>query len=323
MYYCVVNPSARSGKGKDIWNRLESKFKEKNLEYKAAITNGPGHATRLVKKLTTEITDEKKLPLKLIVMGGDGTLNEAINGITDFDKVYLGYIPIGSSNDFARDLSYPKNIDDLIDTILEGKEVRRLDIGKLSYNSMTDPLSRLHEDKVSNTRLFDVSCGIGFDAGVCEQALSSGTKNFFNKIGLGKLTYGTIALGQLLGAEKIPCDIIFEDGTTKHFEHFILITAMIHHFEGGGFKFAPKADLTDGLFDICAAGDIHKFKMLPALPFAYFGKHYWFRGINHYLVPKLTIRTKKPMWVHTDGEVSVKSDNITLECLKQRLIMMC
>ncbi|WP_026651691.1 diacylglycerol/lipid kinase family protein [Butyrivibrio proteoclasticus] len=323
MYYCIVNPSARSGKGKEIWDKLESKFKEKNLEYKAAMTNGPGHATTLAKKLCTEINDEKKLPIKLIVMGGDGTLNEAINGITDFDKFLLGYIPIGSSNDFARDLSYPKNVDDLIDTILEGKEVRRLDLGKLSYNSMTDPLSRLHEDKVATTRLFDVSSGIGFDAAVCEEALSSGTKNFFNKIGLGKLTYGTIALKQLLGAEKIPCDIVFEDGTSQHFDHFIFIAAMVHHYEGGGFKFAPDADLTDGLFDICAAGDIPKGKMLPALPFAFFGKHYWIKGIYHYLVPKVTIKTEKPVWVHTDGEVSVKSDNITYECLKERLIMMC
>ena len=52
MYYCIVNPSARSGKGKDIWEILEKRFKEKGLEYKAHFTEGPGHATRLAKALT-------------------------------------------------------------------------------------------------------------------------------------------------------------------------------------------------------------------------------------------------------------------------------
>ena len=321
MYYCIVNPSSRSGKGKSIWNKLEQLFKEANIEYKALYTKGPGHATELVHELTDKSKSDRVLPIRLVVLGGDGSLNEAINGIDDFENTYVGYIPTGSSNDFSRDLSYPKNVSILIKRILEGKVVRTLDIGKVTYNSMTKPMSRLHDDNIKSSRLFDVSCGIGFDAGVCEEALSSGTKNFLNKIGLGKLTYGAIAVRQLLKADKIPCDIIFEDGTTKHFKRFILIAAMIHHYEGGGFKFAPKADLCDGKFDIVAAHDMSKYKMFPALPFAFFGHHFWIKGIDHYLVSKITIRTQLPMWVHTDGEVSVKSDNITLECFKEKLKM--
>ncbi|MDC7294086.1 diacylglycerol kinase family lipid kinase [Butyrivibrio sp. DSM 10294] len=326
MYYCIVNPSARSGKGKEIWDNLEKRFIEKKIEYQVVYTKGPGHATRLASQITEKIADDKKkgheLPKKIVVMGGDGTLNEAINGIKDFDNTLLGYIPIGSSNDFARDLDYPKNIDDLLNRIVEGKVRRHLDLGKLTYNAMSRDMSRLHDEHILNTRLFDVSSGIGFDAAVCEEALSSGTKNFFNKIGLGKLTYGTIAIKQLLGAEKIPCEVKFADGNTVKLDHFIVITAMIHHYEGGGFKFAPKADLTDGLFDICMAGNLGRFKMLGALPFVFFGHHYWIRGIDHYLTDKITIKTDKPMWVHTDGEVSVKSDNITLECLRKKLQLM-
>nr|WP_297703037.1 diacylglycerol kinase family protein [uncultured Butyrivibrio sp.] len=316
MYYCIVNPSARSGKGKEIWEKLEKKFSEKGLEYQAAFTKGPGDATRLAKEITTNNQ------AKLVVLGGDGTLNEVINGISDFENTYVGYIPIGSSNDFSRDLSYPKKIDDLIDRIIEGKVIRTLDLGKLTYNSMSRETSRLHDEKISYIRLFDVSAGIGFDAAVCEQALSSGTKNFLNKIGLGKLTYGSIALRQLLSSEKVPCDIILDNGETIHLKRFIFIAAMVHHYEGGGFNFAPKADLTDGKFDLVYAGDMPSIRMLFALPLSFIGHYYWIKGIGHHVVQKVTIKTDKPMWVHTDGEVSVKSDHITFECLKQQLRMM-
>ncbi len=322
MYYCIVNPSARSGKGKEIWESLEHKFEKKGIQHKAVFTKGPGHATKLAHSLTTEEKYAGELPIKLVVLGGDGTMNEVMNGIADFDKVLVGYIPIGSSNDFARDLDYPKKTSDILDTIVEGKEVRKLDLGKLTYNSMSRETSRLHDDKISVTRMFDVSAGIGFDAAVCEQALSSGTKNFLNKIGLGKLTYGSIALRQLFGAERVPCDIILDNGETIHLKRFIFIATMIHHYEGGGFNFAPQADLTDGKFDLVYAGDMPKARMLIALPFSFIGHYFWIKGIGHHVVQKVTIKTDRPMWVHTDGEVSVKSDNISIECLKEKLHMM-
>ncbi len=324
MYYCIVNPSARSGKGKDIWNKLELRFLEKGIDYSARLTKGPGHASEIARNLTKDIQtmSPEEQPVKLVVLGGDGTLNEVVNGIQDFENTLLGYIPIGSSNDFARDLNYPKKLDALLDLIIEGAEVRRLDLGKLTYNSMSRETSRLHQERIAVTRIFDVSSGIGFDAAVCEQALSSGTKNFLNKIGLGKLTYGSIALRQLFGAEKVPCDIILDGKETLHLNRFIFIAAMIHHYEGGGFNFAPKADLTDGKFDLVYAGDMPAARMLYALPLSFFGNYYWIKGIGHHVVQKVTIKAEKPMWVHTDGEVSVKSDHITLECLQEKLRLM-
>ena len=322
MFYCIVNPSARSGKGKNIWKDLESRFKERGLDYKAVFTKGPGHATKLSQSLTTDEKYSSELPIKIVVLGGDGTLNEVMNGISDFNKVLVGYVPIGSSNDFARDLSYPKKMDELLDTIVKGEKVRSLDLGKLSFLSMTKPMSRLHDETISNTRIFDVSSGIGFDAAVCEEALSSGTKNFLNRIGLGKLTYGSIAIRQLLGAEKVPCDITLDGETTIHLKRFIFIAAMVHHYEGGGFNFAPKADLTDGKFDLVYAGDMPVARMIITLPLSFIGHFYWVKGIGHHVVQKVTIKTEKPMWVHTDGEVSVKSDHITFECMKEKLHMM-
>ena len=322
MYYCIVNPKARSGKGKEIWDKLEFRFLEKGLDYEVHLTKGPAHATWIAAKLSTDPAFAKELPVKIVVLGGDGTLNEVINGISDFDRVLIGYIPIGSANDFARDLSYPQKVESLIDTIVRGQEVRRLDLGRLTFNSADGQLPVSGDGTEKRTRLFDVSAGIGFDAAVCEEALASGTKSFLNRIGLGKLTYGSIAIRQLLNAEKVPCDIEFDNGETIHLGRFIFIASMVHHYEGGGFNFAPKADLTDGRFDLVYAGDMPSLRVLMALPFSFFGNYFWIKGVGHHVVRKVTIKTERPMWVHTDGEVSVKSDNITLECLQQRLRLM-
>lgn len=321
MYYCVVNPSAKSGTGIRLWKNFEKKFQERGLEYRVVYTNGPGHALKTVKKLT-ECVDTAELPLKLVVLGGDGTLNEVISGIRDFDQVLLGYLPVGSSNDFARDLSLPSDPEKIMDQILDGKEVRRMDIGRLHYNSETHTLSRLHDQTKSDTRMFDVSAGIGFDAAVCEQALASGTKNFLNRIGMGKLTYGAIAVHQLLSADKIACDIELDGVQTLHLDHFLFAAVMVHKYEGGGFCFSPNADASDGLFDLCVIGDMSVPKMFMALPFAYVGKHYGIRGVYHYTARHVRIHTMLPLWVHTDGEVSMKSDCISLDCLPHRLILM-
>ncbi|MCR4904029.1 MAG: diacylglycerol kinase family lipid kinase [Butyrivibrio sp.] len=320
MYYCIINPSARSGRGGNIWGILENKFKEKNIPYKVVFTNGPGHAIKIANKLTQKESEE--LPIKIVVMGGDGTLNEVVSGIQDFDKVLLGYIPVGSSNDFVRDMNLPSNKEEIMDRILEGKELRRVDLGLLRYNHMTKTLSRLHDADLNTTRHFDVSSGIGFDAAVCEEALASNTKNFLNKLHLGKLTYLSIAIRQIVSAKKIPCDIELDDGQTLHLDHFLFVAAMIHPYEGGGFKFAPDAVHDDGYFNICIVGDLSVPKSFMALPFAYVGKHYNIKGIYHFKARRITIKTMLPMWVHTDGEVYMKSDSITMECLEKKLSLM-
>ena len=320
MFYCIVNPSARSGHGKNIYNLFEEKCKAAGKPYKVVFTKGPGHAMSVVRRLTDKKTvSDNNEPINIVVMGGDGTLNEVISGIEDFDRVRLGVVPLGSGNDFVRDLNFPKKTEDLIDQILKEEVVRKLDVGNVHYDHMTKTFSRLHDERIESDRRFDVSSGIGFDAAVCEEALSSNTKNFLNKIGLGKLTYGYIAIRQVLNADQPSCDIETDDNQHIHIDNLIFAAAMIHHYEGGGFKFAPDADLQDGCFDLIVGGDMSTRQIFKALPLAFFGKHYNQPGIHHIRAREIRIKTAIPLWVHTDGEVILKSDAITLTCLKQKL----
>ena len=102
------------------------------------------------------------------------------------------------------------------------------------------------------------------------------------------------------------------DITRKEIENMFFTVGMLHRYEGGGFMFAPDAVSNDGLLNFCAVGDVSKLKVLIALPTAFFGKHYIFKGVTPYAAEKVTIETNAPMWFHTDGEILGKSTSITI-----------
>lgn len=304
MYHIIVNPASRSGKGLKIWKQcVEPELKKQQLPYRAYFSQKAGDVAVLANEITSDMGAEK---LYLIVLGGDGTVNEALQGIVFSENLVMGYIPTGSSNDLARDLKIPKEPLKALDKILlHGKPVP-MDIGLVTF-----PHGR---------RYFAVSCGIGFDAAVCEEALHSKMKTVLNKIGLGKLTYLGIALKQLIASKSNSCEITLDGKEPIRLPNLLFLASMIHRYEGGGFKFCPQADYRDGLLDICTVGKIPKLLILFALPTAFFGKHYMFRGIYHYRAQKVTVRTSLPLCLHTDGEVASHTEVITVECQKQKLM---
>ena len=310
MYHIIINPASRSGRGAKIWSeQIEPALKESNAVYQTYFSKKAGEVKQLAAQITAEYT--AKTDLKLIILGGDGTVNEALQGIADPSKVILGYIPTGSSNDLARDLNIPKEPKAALDLILRDAAPRVMDLGRLTY---------LDADQPEESRLFAVSCGIGFDAAVCAEAMHSPIKDTMNRIGLGKLTYLGIALKQLITARKVSCTLTLEDTVHNRQENlalprFLFVTCMSHRYEGGGFMFCPSADDHDGVLDLCSVGNISKGLVLLALPTAFFGKHYFVKGINAHTATRMSITTSSPLWVHTDGEVTRKSCGFRVECL--------
>lgn len=318
MYHIIINPASKSGKGLSIWKSIETILLEREIPYQSYISTHIGHVTELTLKITSDLPADGQ-PVNLVLLGGDGTVNEALQGIQDFNMVNVGYIPTGSSNDLARALKLDRNPAELMAHILDGTHSRLIDLGILTYESDTHIESRLHKRPEHRSRYFIVSSGIGFDAAVCEEALSSSIKNTLNKFKLGKLTYLGIALKQLITAKAVSCEICLDGQATIRIPKFLFSAFMVHPYEGGGFCFCPQADNRDGLLDLCVVGNLPKLLILFALPTAFFGKHYMFPQINHYTASSVRIKTSIPLWVHTDGEVYLKSDQISISCLKQRL----
>lgn len=305
MYHFIVNPASRSGKGLKIWKeQVEPALRAREAVYRCHFSEKPGDVAVLASKI---LASAKEFPVKMVILGGDGTVNEALQGISDPSKAILGYIPTGSSNDLARDLRLPRDASAALELILQEGSARPMDLGTVTYPD-------------GETRRFCVSCGIGFDAAVCQEALHSRLKKAANKIGLGKLTYLGIALKQLFAARAISGRLALDGGTYANIGNMLFSACMLHRFEGGGFMFAPDADDTDGILNICAVGDLPKLLILAALPTAFKGRHYRFKGITPYKAKKLVIETSSPLWVHTDGEVTRKSSKITVTCEKDCIL---
>lgn len=302
MLDCVVNPVSRSGKGLKLWqNVIKPYLIEKNLPFNVHFSKERGDVTRIV----WELCSSKKEPFTLVLLGGDGTLNDAVQGITDFEKITIAYIPTGSSNDLARDMKITKNIKKRLKQITSNPVIKKMDIGLVDYGN--------------HTRCFVDACGIGFDAAVCQKSTHSRLKKSLNKIGLGKLTYAIIALNQVLHSPKATAILEYDDGRIITLKNFLFSVAMLHCYEGGGLKFCPAADAFDGILDTCTVNDKSCAGVFTALPFAFKGYHTKIKGISISTCSRVKIKTDIPLWVHTDGEVTQKAQEITVSMIEDKL----
>ena len=317
MYEIIVNPGARSSRGVKIWNKVEPIFKDAHVEYNVHFTEKFNEGGDIISGICKEYKD-KNQTLHLVIMGGDGTVNGILQKIPSFEDVIISVIPIGSSNDLARDIGISTNPEEAVKHLINSPVDLHVDLGHVHQENK---LVRSGAMDIPD-RLFLVSTGIGYDAAICEEAMSSGIKNFFNRIGLGKLTYLGVALKQLMGARYITGELTLNNGENIiPLNKLLFITGMNHKYEGGGFKFGPEANNHDGMLEICAVTKISKLKILFSLPKAYNGSHFEVDGIDHYRVRSYTVRVSEPLYVHADGEVDAKADFISVYLDQEALHM--
>lgn len=300
MYTFIINPNARTGLGLKVWNSLELTLKEKNVSYRAFLTKYRSHATGITKKVLLENNR-----CTLIVLGGDGTVNEVINGISDFSAVTLAYIPIGSSNDFARGMNLSADPHTALEHILSPSRFVNLSVGTTSYGS--------------RKRFFAVSSGFGFDAEVCCRIGTSFLKAFLNRLSLGKFSYVSIAVSSLLLQTPKRMVLTLDGKKTVTFKKVYFAAAMNQKFEGGGFMFCPKASPTDDFLDIIVAEGLPKLKILCLLPTAFWGKHTKFSGIHIYRCRSVMMESEIPLPLHTDGEPISKVQEINISQSTQKI----
>lgn len=361
MIYFIVNIHSRTGEAQKIWENLKTRLAQRNVQYKAVITEHVGHATELADQICTlavkngrdsavdygsntaqkrntaeyaadpvqkenasDVDDSDRAtsaPIKrttLIVVGGDGTFNEVINGMHDFDYINFGMIPVGSGNDLGRGLGISaknpvQQLDSLLNAIaamektgLKDGRIRQMDLGQVVL-----PNHKTHR--------FAISGGIGVDAEVCYRALTSPIKHFLNKLHLGSLTYLALTLQAMLtmplvdGAVKLT----HADGTTeiRKLGGILFCAAMNHRCEGGGVPMAPEADAFDGQLSLCAIHDMPRLIAFMLLPFLLFGKHEILKGVDVLNATRIEIITKQPMVVHADGEYCGEANHLGFQCL--------
>ena len=188
MYYFIINPASQSGRGYKIWEKIEQRLVRDGVEYQAYLTEYAGQATEYARKLTSHCKEARGI----VVVGGDGTMNEVVDGIVSCDMVTLGYIPVGTGSDLARGLRLSRRPMRGLRRIFKARRIRQIDYGVIAYG-----------DDVLRHRRFIVSAGIGLDAEVCQHMQRSAIKNICNRIHLRRLSYRILGFIQYLKAKPI------------------------------------------------------------------------------------------------------------------------
>lgn len=307
MIHFIVNEHSRSGNGVRVCKQIETLLKKEEEPYRIWKTEYVGHAT----KLAEEISNLDEEDIKLVVVGGDGTINEVVNGITCFEKIRFGIIPTGSGNDCARGLGIAGTPEELLLRILESKGTQTIDLGSVTW------LDREKNSEAS--RLFMISAGVGMDALVCKKSMTSKIKKVLNRMGLGKLTYLIITVQSILSMQTSDTRVVIDKGRKTLYKKQIFSAAMNFRAEGGGVPMAPAADAQDGLLSVCTVHGIPKLCTFFVLPFLVAAKHERFRGVKIENCGSFELSMDKPMALHTDGEYCGDVTEVCFECLPAKL----
>ena len=299
-YSFIINPNSKSGKGGSVWDVEHKELEEREVDYEYFFTKKPKHAIHYTNELTSDGQEHN-----IVVLGGDGTLNEVVNGIEDLEKVTIGYIPTGSGNDFCRGMKMPKDPVKALDRILDSDNVRKIDVGLI--------------ERAGRIRRFIVSTGIGFDAAICHQVSVSKYKRILNKLHLGKLSYVFVALNRLFKDEKVKTYVSVDGNEAVKYNDTYFVAIMNNPYEGGGFKFCPKASASDRKINAIVISKISKLKVLLLLPTAIFGLHVHFDGVTMLEGERINIRTDRSLPVHVDGEPLYLRKDITVTLEEKQL----
>ena len=266
MIKIIINPAAGQGRTQALWQGIENQIKKLGVEYSPIFTQGVGGAIKLARAATQAGIR------KIFIVGGDGTFNEAVNGI-DLNRTTLGVIPTGSGNDLGKMIGIRKISDGLLSLARQNR--RRIDLGK------------------TPDRLFANNLGVGFDAHV------AATQKQFKKF-KGNSGYLLATLKVLRDFVATKVEVMIDEN--RFFEKIISFSIGNGRFHGGCFKLTPDADIHDGFLDVCIIKELSKAKLIYNIPRAMRGTHKSLREVRYFKAKRITLSSQIPLFMHLDGE---------------------
>jgi len=264
----IVNPAAGDGNGARVGADLARELEASGFKIEVIRTPAPGEAARIAREASADGCRT------VIAVGGDGTANEIANGLVETGTA-LALYPIGSGNDFARSLGYPRKRRDIARFLANARR-RLIDVGEV------------------NGRIFVNAAGVGIDGHVAERIEASA------RIVGPVLGYAVGALVSIATYRPQPMRLRIDDQTIEG-KHLVVVAANGTHF-GNGMHVAPKAKIDDGLFDIVVAGDLGRWASLVALAKLYRGTHVNGRDILAFRARSLDVELQRELPTQADGE---------------------
>jgi YegS/Rv2252/BmrU family lipid kinase len=278
----IVNPHAGNGSAGSTWPFIEALAKDRLGPFEAYMTKGPGDAAIFAKNAVAEKTK------RLVCVGGDGTLNEVVNGIMMNEEsmrseLILGFIPKGSGCDFIRTVSIPQDIEQALDLIASGR-TRSIDLGILLLKS--------HKNRDCCRYFHNIaSFGLG---GEVAQRVNRMTKKLGPFI---SFMWATLISVFLYGTKRIR--IIIDGSFEKEVSVWNVVVAN-GKYHGGGMRVAPDASVCDGLLHVTIIGNL-------TIPEVFFNLSKLYNG-RIYDIDKVITRTCKKVAAISDERVLLEVD---------------
>lgn len=270
-YIFIVNPKSGNGVGESYGKKLEDMLPSMQVPYEVVYTNAPKHATQIASRYTKE--DD----CILVAVGGDGTMNEVLNGLQE--GVTMAILPCGSGNDFYRLIdSHATDFKRMVEDTIYGKAVL-VDYGIL------------------NGYKFLGSFSIGMDANVVDRKVKIQQKHKNAR----KSAY-LLAVAQEVFAKK-ESNITLETNETTIQKSVLFVSALNARYYGGGFKAAPNADIQDGKFDVTLVDEIGLLKIAQLLPKYMKGTHLGYKEVTTLTSDHFLLKCDHEIVAQCDGEL--------------------
>ena len=274
-FVVIVNPKSGKRKGLEIVEKIRPIFESKNISLSIIETRYQGNAKELVQ--TMDYNSIKGI----LVVGGDGTLNEVVNGMlnrNDNSKVPIGIIPGGSGNSFSADLK-------ILDPIQAANKICLL-------NSKFIDVLELDMNHEMNFAINLVGWGLVKDVGLRAEKLRW----------LGPIRYTIAAIIEIFSNKSRKTELIINGKKFLGEYTFIIGCNSIH--VGNGMKMAPNAKLNDGLLDlIIVEGNISKTRLLSVMPQLFKGTHIKEKEVEYLQVKSFSIYPSYDDILNIDGEM--------------------
>ncbi|HEY32948.1 MAG TPA: diacylglycerol kinase family lipid kinase [Dehalococcoidia bacterium] len=277
----IVNPVAGAGRTRKKWPQIRDLLKSIGLNFEHDFTEAPRHAVELAKSAVQKGYET------VVSVGGDGTINEVVNGLHDsgtLQDVSLGIISTGTGSDYIRTIGIPRRYEDACKRLLEPNKVL-VDLGVVEYK----------DNGQMAERLFVNFAGLGFDA----EVVRATTLKYKALGGLPAYLLGLLTTLLCYRNREITLKVDGEVVSKK-----VCATVMSNGKYGGGSMFvAPDADLTDGYFDVLTIGDLSKPDLLWSLPRIYKGTHLTHPKVTMQRGREVEIESSQTLLIQADGEL--------------------
>lgn len=280
----IVNPNAGRRKGERDWLKIASLLTQYGFYFKNVFTQHRNHA---MYETVKHIENGHK---KIIVVGGDGTLNEVVNGVFkqkhfETTDISIGMIPVGTGNDWCRMFNIPYNDYDEAIRIIKREESFIHDACKV----------RFYEKEKKVIRYFLNMAGMGYDAIVAQKTNRQKDEGRGSAFG-----YAINIFSSLFDYQNMTTTVEI-DGEKKDYNVFS-ISIGINKYNGGGMKQSPEAIPNDGLLNVVVITKVTKMEVIRHAKKLFDGSHLSLPQVKHFTCNNVAVYSEGELRLETDGE---------------------